>query len=315
MKSRITSLLAVCAGIVLLASCGGGGGTPAAATLQGTAATGAALAHAPVAITNSGGASPCTEATITTDSVGSYSCTLKGGETAPFFIVVTDPTGNTAPLVSISTTTPPAGSSLTVNATPLTTAIVAQLAGDGNALSMVGKTVDAAALKALTDNVLAQLAPVLQAIGMEAGYDPFTTRITAASAESAGNTADLVLDIVKVVTDPATGKLALSTIESPTPVLMASATSSGATLTQPSATVSTLGRGPATDRCQAQWLLCAGAEPACAAKGHQHSRQPGGPEVLEVAAQCQDFTASSQNAAGIEYLHNGYWPASNSSGC
>ena len=122
MRSASKSLLALCAGVALLASgCGGGGGgdggsaslppvnqpvTPAAAQLTGTAATGSALANAPVAITNSAGNSPCVETSITTSALGAYTCTLKAGETAPFFIVVTDPTGDKPPMVSVSTTTP-----------------------------------------------------------------------------------------------------------------------------------------------------------------------------------------------------------------
>ena len=65
---------------------------------------------------------------------------------------------------------------------------------------------DAAALKQTIANVVAQLSSVLAAIGAPAGYDPFTTAITAATASGAGNTADQLLDIVKVVKDPATGK-------------------------------------------------------------------------------------------------------------
>jgi hypothetical protein len=152
-----------------------------------------------------------------------------------------DPTGNTAPLVSVETTTPAAGKSLTVNATPLTTAILAQLASDGNALTLVsGKTVDAATLKKVIDNVLAQLANVLTAIGAPAGYNPFTTSITAATASGTGNTADMVLDVVKVVTDPATGKLALSTVDNPTPFVLATATTAGPAMPTPAAGVSTL---------------------------------------------------------------------------
>ncbi|MGT2489755.1 hypothetical protein ACU4GD_02375 [Cupriavidus basilensis] len=105
--------------------------------MTGTAATGAALANANVAITDSAGASPCQEAAVTTSALGTYTCTLKAGEVAPFFVVVTDPTGNTAPLVSVSTVTPAAGAKLTLNATPLTTAIVAQLSADGNPLTVV----------------------------------------------------------------------------------------------------------------------------------------------------------------------------------
>ena len=210
----------------LLSACGGGGGGSSTATssqLTGTAATGAALANASVAITNSAGNSPCVEASITTSGVGSFTCTLKAGEAAPFFIVVTDPTGNNAPLVSIATTTPAAGTPLTINATPLTTAIVAQLNG-GDALGVVSNKslYTPAAFQQIKSNVLAQLADVLATVGTPANYDPFTTSFKAATADQAGETADQLLDVVKI-TKTSSGALALSTISNSTPIVLADA--------------------------------------------------------------------------------------------
>lgn len=321
MKSASMRLAATCAGVaLLLAACGGGSGggnstssttttttTAQSAQIVGTAATGAALGFAPVAITNSAGASPCEEASITTTALGSYTCTLKAGETAPFFVVVTDPSGNTGALVSVTTTTPAAGTPLTVNATPLTTAIVAQLAGDGNALSVVNaKTVDAAALQAVTTNVLAQLAPVLAAIGAGSGYDPFTTSITAATADNTGNTADQVLDIVKIVNDPATGQLALTTVDNPTPVPLATATTAGTTMTAPDANVASLAQ--AAQLVAQKFNACFAVPTASRVVATvSHLPQDGGPEVDDVDPACYDFVADSSNAAGIDYVHNGYY--------
>lgn len=294
---------------VLLAACGGGGGTSAtpASVISGTAATGAALANASVAITNSSGNSPCQETSITTTALGSYTCTLKSGEKAPFFVVVTDPTGNTAPLVSVATTTPSAGMPLTVNATPLTTAIVAQLAADGNPLTVVSsKTVDTAALNAVTNNVVAQLAPVLTAINAPAGYDPFATSITAATASGTGNTADLLLDVVKVVTDPATGKPALSTLTNPTPVVLATATTTGTTVAAPTTSASTLSQAA---QIAAQALQTCFALPTSQRVLSTNTSIPassGGPAVTSVAPACQNMVAQATNAAGIDFLHNGY---------
>ena len=192
--------------VFALTSCGGGGGstdttnkttqTPANTVIQivGTAATGAALTFANVEITSTDGASPCVETDMKTDGLGAYKCTMKDGKTAPFFIVVTDPAGNTAPLVSIATVTPTAGTPLTVNATPLTTAIVGQLNG-GDALSVVSDKTKYSAdkLNAIKANVLAQINATLTSIGAPTDYDPFTTSITAATAGQTGNTADQVL--------------------------------------------------------------------------------------------------------------------------
>lgn len=303
-----------------LSACGGGGGdasgtggtttaptVTASSVVSGTAATGSALANANVSITDSAGNAACKESAITTTALGTYTCTLKAGETAPFFVVVTDPTGNSEPLVSVATTTPAPGASLTVNATPLTTAIVAQLSPDGNALTLANsRTVDAAALQSVITNVLAQLGSVLAAIGAPADYNPFTTAITAATAAGAGNTADQVLDIVKVVTNPATGKLALTTVDSTTLVDLATATSSGTPVSAPAAGVAAL---PQAAQIMAKALGdCFAATTAQRVQGTDTSTpaSQGGPEVTAASAACQVITADSGNAAGVNFLHNGY---------
>ena len=323
MRSASKSLLALCAGVALLASgCGGGGGgdggsaslppvnqpvTPAAAQLTGTAATGSALANAPVAITNSAGNSPCVETSITTSALGAYTCTLKAGETAPFFIVVTDPTGDKPPMVSVSTTTPAAGATLTLNVTPLTTAIVAQLASPPNALSVVNaRAVDATQLAAIKTNVVAQLQSVLAAIGMPAGYDPFSTAITAASPGTTGNTADLVLDVVKVTTDPASGQPAILTVDSQVPVVLATANAAGSALPAPATSVSTLSAGT---QVAAQALNACFAVPLATrvtSTDTTIAASDGGPDIDGAAPECQDIVADPANAAGMDFLHNGY---------
>ena len=238
LKPSLSAALAV-----LLAACGSSSNNPGstsasagASTISGTAATGSALANANVSVTDAAGNSPCVETGITTSALGVYTCTLKPGEAAPFVVVVADPSGNTQPLVSVTTTTPAAGTPLTLNATPLTTAIVTQLTG-GNPLSIVGKPVDATALQTITSNVVAQLGPVLSAIGLT-NYNPFSTAIAAASATTQGSTSDQLLDIVKVTTS-GSGTLQLSTVGG-APVPLASATSTGGTLAAPAANVQSL---------------------------------------------------------------------------
>lgn len=321
MKSqRYTALALAMAGAALLtlSACGGGDSntttTPPAAsnqpaaksTLSGTAATGSALANANVSVTDANGTSPCEEASITTSALGTYTCTLKAGATAPFFIVVTDPTGNTAPLVSVATSAPAAGAALTVNATPLTTAIVAQLSADGNALSVVNsKTVDTAKLQQVTTNVLAQLSSVLSAIGASADYNPFSTAISAATVSNTGNTADQLLDVVRVVTDPATGKLALATIDNPTPVALATADNTGGQLAAPAAGVSDL---PAANQQLAKALTACFAltKAQRVLDGVYQDPWEGGNKVTSMGAACQNIGASSSNGAGFDFLHNGY---------
>jgi hypothetical protein len=313
-------VLAFASAALMATGCGGGGGAssntsstnpPAvvvASRLVGTAATGAALANAAVAITDSTGTSPCEESTITTSALGSYTCTLKAGKTAPFFVVVTDPTGNTPPLVSVSTVTPAAGAALTINATPLTTAILAQLASDGNPLSLVSSnTVDAAALQAVTANVVAQLSSVLTSIGAPAGYDPFTTSITAATADGTGNTADMVLDVIKVVTDPVTGQLALTTVDNPTPVLLATATAAGSTVTALDPAVSTLSQAAQIAAKKFQECFALPTSQRVLSEDTTLTQADGGPEVNAVGPACEDFVSDPTNASGIDYLHNGYY--------
>jgi hypothetical protein len=317
--TSVRLLLTIASSAIIIAGCGGGnGGTvdpavpaatqaPAASQLVGTAASGAALANAPVAITDSTGASPCEESVITTSALGSYTCTLKAGRTAPFFVVVTDPTGNTPPLVSVSTVTPAAGGALTINATPLTTAILAQLASDGNPLSLVSsKAVDSTALQAVTANVVAQLANVLASVGAPAGYDPFTTSITAATADGTGNTADMVLDVIKVTTDPASGQLALSTVDNPTPILLASATGAGTAVPALDPAVSSLSQAAQLAAKKFNQCFALPTAERVLAKDTTITAANGGPEVTSVGPACDDFVSDATNAGGIDYLHNGF---------
>ncbi len=184
-------------------------------TLVGTAAVGAALANANVSVTDSTGANVCSQTTVVTNGVGQYTCSVLAGRTAPFLVVVTDPSGAYPPLVSVATTAPAPGTSLVANVTPLTTAIVSRLAPDGNALSVVSNPalIDLTALASITANVLAQIQPVLAAIGAPAGYDPFTTQIVAATAAQGGNTADQVLETLRFTT--VAGETRIATVDNP----------------------------------------------------------------------------------------------------
>jgi hypothetical protein len=287
----------------VLSGCGGGGGgsgsvVPSPSQLTGVAATGSALANATVVVTDGAGNYACTQAGIVTDGVGSYTCTLKTSEVAPFFIVVTDPSGNTAPLVSIATTTPAAGTPLRVNATPLTTAIVAQL-NNGDALGVAtAHTIDLTSLAQAKSNILAQLQAVLSAIGAPADYDPFTTSITAATSGQAGNTADLVLDVVKVTTS-AGGQLALSTISDPTPVPLATASTAGTSLTAPATVASDLSKGA---QLAAQAFNACFSLPVSTRVTLDTSQN-----ITDVANECKGITTQADVPTGaLAFKHNGY---------
>lgn len=297
------------AAAMLLAACGGGGSdsssTPppvvvvADPVLQGTAAVGAALANAQVSIVDGAGASTCQEASIVTNGTGSFTCTLKAGKVAPFFVSVIDPSGTVPPLVSVATQTPAAGASLTVNATPLTTAIVAQQAADGNALTVFNAhAIDAAALAMATANVVTQLQPVLTSINAPAGYNPFTTSITAASTAGAGNTADLVLEVVKVGTD-ITGHTTLSTSDNPAGVVMATATQAGTTL--PAANASTTSLATAVQALAMKFEQCFALPTAqrVLATDTTIPATQGGPKVTQLAPACASLTDPA-------FLQNGF---------
>lgn len=298
------------ASALFIYGCGGSSGgstTGTSSSLTGVAATGAALANANVAITNKAGNSPCTEATITTTALGGYTCTLKTGESAPFFIVVTDPTGNTPALVSIATETPAAGTPLTINATPLTTAIVAQLNG-GDALGVVNDKSKyiAADFVAIKANVVAQLKDVLAALGVPDGYDPFTTKMTAATSSQAGDTADKVLDIVKITVD-GNGKPALSVIGDDK--LIAIATKDANTVVvvaKPADNISEL--SIAAQQAAKEFAACFALPVSQRVLSINNlTAVNGGPEVNDAAPVCQNLVTNGTTPAGApKFLHAGY---------
>jgi hypothetical protein len=309
---KFTAIGVIAVLAVAVTACGGGGGgattTPVAASsvLTGVAATGAAMGNAQVDVSNAAGTSPCVETSITTSSLGSYTCTLKAGQSAPFFIVVTDPTGNSAPLVSIATQTPVAGTPLTVNATPLTTAIVAQL-NNGDALGVVtNKNLYVAAdFVAIKANVIAQLKPVTDAIGAS-NYDPFSTSITAATAGQTGNTADHVLDVIKVVTD-SNGKPALATVTDPTPIVLATTTAATGTVAAISAGASDLSL--AAQISAKAFTNCFALPLAQRVLSTDKSIPPsaGGWEVNSVGSACDEIVTNGSNANGaLKFRHNGF---------
>lgn len=289
----------------VLIACGGGGGanspvlSPTPGTqIVGIAATGAALVSGKVVISNTAGTSPCSELDITTNGVGSYTCTLLPGETAPFFIVVTDPTGNTSPLVSIATTTPTVGTALTVNATPLTTAIVAQL-NNGDALGVVAdkSKYNVTNLTAIKTNVLLQLTDVLNSIGVSSNYDPFTTNITAASSTQLGNTADHVLDVIKI-SKTSNNALAFSTITDATPIQMATAATAGSSVAATTSSISDLSQGA---------VLAAQAFNRCFALPVATRVSLSNGSITAIASECQSIVTSSNIPTDAPaFKHNGY---------
>ncbi|MBS0343659.1 MAG: hypothetical protein JSS56_24400, partial [Proteobacteria bacterium] len=196
-----------CAVLLLVAACGGGGGssTPGTTTaksepsvqLSGTAATGAALANASVAVKCANA-----EGTATTDASGKYSLQLTGGA-LPCVIQVTGEQGGVAvtlhSLAEAGSTDSASGTtSAAANVTPLTEMIVAQLSAglpsDLFAAFGSGQTVSTEQLVAATNAVLTA---IKDATGIDLGtIDPFKAPLVAATAgaPSGGNLYDNLLD-------------------------------------------------------------------------------------------------------------------------
>ncbi len=202
---RSTRLLALATltGSLLLSACGGGGdGVPPPSTgdasvpaadsrpvISGTAATGAAIVGATVAVLDRSGISACANDPITTNAQGVYSCRLLDSAIAPFIVSVVDPQGLVSPQISIALTRPNANSSATVNVTPLTTGILAQLDPNRNpfALSQSPQglaNINLAELNAIIDNVASQLASVLSSVSPTIGNStPFPLHLRAVAAQ------------------------------------------------------------------------------------------------------------------------------------
>lgn len=225
------------AATLILAGCGGGSSSVTPVTdnsplLSGVAAIGQAFKNGTVQVKDATGIDACKEASVTTDGVtGAYQCRLKDGLTMPLVIVVSDPSGNVAPLVSLSFTTPVAGQTQTVNVTPLTNAIVAQLAPNGDPLKFITDTASLQGInKATLDTVVANVVQQLQAVLADNGItDPVFNPLTTPFAAGDGK-ADAVLDQVKVV--PLGNGLAFQNVFAPdsAPVAVAGTTPSSATV-------------------------------------------------------------------------------------
>lgn len=210
-----------------LSACGGGGSSSSAGTgtstgstvanattMSGTVAVGNALAGATVTIIDVNGKT----ATATSGSDGSYNVSL-AGLTAPFVITATVPSGVSTTLYSVvaslSTT---GGAPLTVNVTPLTTAVAALLAADGDPTSLVqsgaSSTVTSAAVSAAVAKLDTALTSILKANGLPSTFDPIGSAFT---ANQSG--ADAVIDSVSVAPSvKGTGLQLVSLADPDTPI-------------------------------------------------------------------------------------------------
>jgi hypothetical protein len=276
--------------------------------ITGVAAVGAALANGEVTITDSLGATVCVESPVITTGTGAYTCTVQPERTAPFLVVVNDPFKAYPPLVSIVPTAPASGTTLVANATPLTTAIVGRLAPDGNALSVVANPalIDLVALSNITTNVLAQIAPVLSALGTPAGYDPFTTQIVAGTVAQGGNTADQVIEALRFTT--VNGVSTVSTVDNTDGgvPLAGATTTTPPPLPQPSPELLTF--SDALRQLTASLTACYAQPVAARVLATDQTLTPaqGGSEVTALGGECQNLPHPAYKNNGFRYGQRHY---------
>ena len=200
---------------VVLAACGGGGGgsgaggwpmgpigggTPvepspvaSSSTLSGVAATGAAFVQAAITVTDATGATVCS---TTTDSGGSYRCTLPAGTKVP--LVIRAARGEQVLYSAVASS-----ADGTANVTPLTTIVVSRLAPQGHpghlaaAIQSAPETVTADTLRVQVSALIAALQPLLRALGLSENIDPIGGVF---SADGTGQ--DKLLDTISVSVRP-----------------------------------------------------------------------------------------------------------------
>ena len=178
--------------------------------LIGTAAIGSPLRNGLVTVRDRTGASVCTNAPVTTGPTGDYRCVLSAGSQAPYAVLVTDPDGLISPLIGIVPSRPQAGAEGVANITPLTTAMAAQLDPSRDPFRLYTQaallgTLDLANLQALNNNVVTQLADVLNSIDLDpATFNPLTTPFVGGS----GTGADGLLDQIRITYDNGAPRIA-----------------------------------------------------------------------------------------------------------
>ena len=167
MNARVLALSLIAA--AALTACGGGGGSDSPLTPQpisGTAAAGAPVIGT-VTVKDSAGVTKTTA--IATD--GSYSVDV-AGMTGPFVFLASGTVGGrTIEMVSAATA---ADVNKTVNITPFTDLIVANLAGQAASSYYASPSfakLTAVDLDAARQILTTRLRPILDALGVEAGFD------------------------------------------------------------------------------------------------------------------------------------------------
>ena len=207
-RSWVTSFacLALCA---VLTACGGGGGGSAAVTgggISGVAAAGSAITPSMNGVvTLKDSSSPAKTLSTATDATGAYSFSAAqlAGTTAPYMLEISYQLAGVSYWLHSAATAADVSANASINITPLTDLVIANLVGDiarnvfnnGN----FSATLTPAALQAGASALAAQLKPILLAQGVNASVDLLHQSFTAN-----GTGLDAVLDSLSITVDAAT---------------------------------------------------------------------------------------------------------------
>ena len=234
------------AGALVLAGCGGGGTAAVAPPASTALITGVAATGAPITpsmngvVTIQDSASPAHTATTPTDANGGYSFTAAqlAGWSTPYLMEINYEVGGVKyNLHSAATTSDLTSGSATINITPLTDLVIANLAGTIAAnvfknQATYASQLTSTALAAGASALAAQLQPILAAQGVSSSVDLFRTSFTAN-----GTGMDAVLDALKVTQDPVTNTATITSRLDGSSITNTMGTTNTATLPAPATTV------------------------------------------------------------------------------
>lgn len=199
-RPTLTPLLCALAAAFALTACGGGGdGSPAidpATRISGTAAAGAPIIGT-VTVRDAKGA----QKTETIAADGTYAVDVSG-MTAPFQFRAVGKVGGRD--VALSSVALAADVGQTINITPFSDLIVANVAGravDGFLSNEEFASLTTAELDAARQTLTTRLLPILQEFGVADSFDLLRSSFTANRTNF-----DAVMDVVRVSVDPATNK-------------------------------------------------------------------------------------------------------------
>lgn len=196
--------------LALLAACSGDSGTSSLSeslTIKGVAATGAAMAKANIKVKCASG-----EGTTNSGDDGAYQANVRGGA-LPCLIEATSADGMNV-LHSVAPGTGFSNNPVVANVSPITTLVVAMSVGSGDTATVFKDFSASVQGKLTTDKVTTAVTNVkLSLANVDAGVsniDPLKGTFTAATAESAGDATDKIIDkIVSALAQNAPGKTTL----------------------------------------------------------------------------------------------------------